>query len=161
MPLFVYGSLQIPRVLERLLRRVPSQISPATLLPDTSKSIVYRRLPLRHVTYPVLIRERGTDADAYPLVDGVVINDLSSEEYAILDAFEGDQYQRDVVSVRLRHSGKTLRDVWTYVFPESSAKRHASVIVRGEEWCLDRFQREHLDAFLREECADGVHWRRT
>ena len=82
--LFVYGTLQHPPLLARLLGRVPT-MTPARL-PG------HRAAPLTGRVYPGLVVDRAGEA-------GGRIFDATEAEVTILDAFEGSEYRRtDVVA---------------------------------------------------------------
>ncbi|MGV9818529.1 gamma-glutamylcyclotransferase family protein [Nocardia xishanensis] len=151
--LFVYGTLQFPEVLRELLGRCPD-LAPAELAG-------WRAAALPGRVYPGLVQ------DGRATVRGVLLSGLTAGEWAVLDAFEDDEYDlRAVVfdgepvgaggsgSLRARpgNSGGTVcvppGVVWTYVWTADAM---------SVEWRAEAFAAEHLSAFA-VRCAG---WRRT
>ncbi|MEV6387594.1 gamma-glutamylcyclotransferase family protein [Nocardia xishanensis] len=151
--LFVYGTLQFPEVLRELLGRCPD-LAPAEL-PG------WRAAELPGRVYPGLV------PDGRATVRGVLLSGLSAGEWAVLDAFEDDEYDLrtvffDGVSVDTG-APESLRPrpgnsqggvfvgpgaVWTYVWTADAT---------SVEWRAEAFAAEHLGAFA-VRCAG---WRRT
>jgi gamma-glutamylcyclotransferase (GGCT)/AIG2-like uncharacterized protein YtfP len=88
--LFVYGTLQDPDVLGAVLGR-PVDIS--RLRQATAPG--YRAVFYPGRVYPALVG--APDAAAA----GLLIEDLSPLDLAVLDAFEGEEYRRDAIAVSL------------------------------------------------------------
>ncbi|WP_217441328.1 gamma-glutamylcyclotransferase family protein [Nocardia barduliensis] len=126
--LFVYGTLQFPEVLRTLLGRVPP-LEPAEL-------IGWRAAALPRRIYPGLV------AAPHSLTRGAVLSGLTAQEWAVLDAFEDDEY--DLRRVRLDDRSTP---VWTYVW---------TVAADSADWQRDRFAAEHLTRFA----ARSALWRR-
>ena len=83
---------------------------PATLF-------AYRRSPVMGETYPGIVpAENG-------VVEGVLYRDVSDAACAKLDAFEGSEYMRTVVQVRLADGH--FEWAWAYVFKPELADRLA------------------------------------
>ncbi|MGW0867032.1 gamma-glutamylcyclotransferase family protein [Streptomyces sp. NPDC002611] len=82
--LFCYGTLRFDAVLEALLGRIPARI-PASL-PG------WRAAALEGRVYPGLVVSAPNDT-----VDGIVLTDLNSREWKILDAFEDVRYELSTV----------------------------------------------------------------
>lgn len=83
---FVYGTLQVPQVLERVLGRVPEML-PAVLHH-------YQRGRVVGQSYPTIV------ASPYARVDGVVLF-VGAEDWPRLDHYEGELYVRRGVTVTL------------------------------------------------------------
>ncbi|MEV0027635.1 gamma-glutamylcyclotransferase family protein [Nocardia sp. NPDC050793] len=151
--LFVYGTLQFPEVLRELLGRCP-ELSPAELTG-------WRAAALPGRVYPGLV------PDGRATVRGVLLSGLSAGEWAVLDAFEDDEYDLRTVLFDgervdtggpdpLRVHPESSRGgacvapgaVWTYVWTAEAT---------SAEWRADAFAAEHLSAFALR-CAG---WRRT
>ncbi|TQM31658.1 gamma-glutamylcyclotransferase family protein [Nocardia bhagyanarayanae] len=156
--LFVYGTLQFPEVLHQLIGRCPD-LAPAELTG-------WRAAALPRRLYPGLV------ADARATVRGAVLSGLSAGEWAILDAFEDDEYDLRRVdfdgakradpgaragrSSRYRHEDSDRTEngryapgvVWTYVWTADITQR---------DWCAEEFAAQHLTAFATR-CGG---WRRT
>ncbi|WP_330229625.1 gamma-glutamylcyclotransferase [Nocardia sp. NBC_00508] len=123
--LFVYGTLQFPEVLQVLLGRIPS-LEPTELTG-------WRAAALPSRIYPGLV------AAPRRLTRGAVLSGLAPAEWAVLDAFEDDEY--DLRRVRVG-SGP----VWTYVWTAAADPA---------DWQRDRFAAEHLTQFA----ARSARWR--
>lgn len=124
-PLFVYGTLMFPAVLDVLLGRVPAT-RPAGL--DG-----WRVAALPGRSYPALVPgERRAD--------GKVLLDLRPEEWRIIDAYEDDVY--DLCRIELvPPAGEAV----AYVCPSTDD-------ALDQDWDRDRFAAEELPAFVRR-CA--------
>ncbi len=123
--LFCYGTLQFDAVLKALLGRIPEQ-APAS-------APGYRAAALADRVYPGLIlRAFGGSAP------GVVLTDLSNEEWRILDAFEDERYDLREVTLSTGATG------WAYIWPGGD--------VLDEDWSAAEFESKHLVAYA-ERCA--------
>ncbi|MGL5823368.1 MAG: gamma-glutamylcyclotransferase family protein [Nocardioides sp.] len=96
MPLFVYGSLLFPEVMEVLIGRNPSR------LPVAADD--WRVVALPGEVYPGLVSSPGSTAS------GDLVCDLTESEWDVLDAFENDIY--DLAMIRFRDMGP---GAWAYV----------------------------------------------
>ncbi len=128
MHLFSYGTLQFPLLMARIsgTRRTGR---PATL--DD-----YGCYTLIGTVYPGIRPEPGA------LTRGVVYEDIDATALARLDRFEGDEYQRQPVEVRLADA-QTL-EAWVYVIRPELHEAMSST-----PWDRDRFERYHLASWLR------------
>ncbi|GGZ73394.1 gamma-glutamylcyclotransferase family protein [Streptomyces echinoruber] len=118
--LFCYGTLQFDAVLKALLGRIPER-APAC-------APGYRAAALEGRVYPGLVVNRFGGA-----ASGVVLTDLSSEEWRILDAFEDERYDLREVLLSNGTSG------WAYIWPGGD--------VRAEDWDATVFEARHLAAY--------------
>lgn len=127
--LFVYGSLQYPEVLEALLGRTPR------LTPARTAGWRVARLPDR--VYPALVP--GPDE-----ARGLLICDLSHEEWRVIDEFEDEIYE-------LRRL-ETLNgdEAWAYVCGDTN-------VALAEEWDSDLFATQELGTYV----ASCARWRRA
>jgi gamma-glutamylcyclotransferase (GGCT)/AIG2-like uncharacterized protein YtfP len=126
--LFVYGSLLFPQVLEALLGRSPELTAAA--------AAGWRVAALTGRQYPGLL-----PSDRHAI--GILITDLTPDEWRVLDAFEDDVYE-------LRRLALTdTRHAWAYVCPDD---REALT----DDWDAERFAAEHLASYVKV-CAA---WRR-
>ncbi len=126
--LFVYGTLQFPEVLVELIGRCPELV--AAQLPG------WRAAALPGRVYPGLVPVAGR------IARGVVLSGLDAGEWAVLDAFEDDEYE--LRRVRLG----VVPSAWTYVWTS---------VVAQNDWYAESFATEHLGAFVTH-CAQ---WRRS
>lgn len=118
--LFCYGTLQFDAVLKALLGRIPAQTQVSA--PG------YRAAALDGRVYPgLVVAAFGGSAS------GVVLTDLSSEEWRILDAFEDERYELREVTLSTGKRG------WVYVWPGGD--------VRPDDWDAEEFQTRHLEEY--------------
>ncbi|MFJ2217664.1 gamma-glutamylcyclotransferase family protein [Streptomyces sp. NPDC101062] len=118
--LFVYGTLQFDAVLTALLGRIP---------PGRPVSAPgWRAAALDNRLYPGLVATApGTEAA------GLLLTDLSREEWAVLDAFEDDLYDLREVTLASGERG------WSYVWTAGE--------VRDDDWDTDTFASFHLQQY--------------
>jgi gamma-glutamylcyclotransferase (GGCT)/AIG2-like uncharacterized protein YtfP len=133
--LFVYGTLQHPPLLGRLIGRVP-EMTPAEL-PR------HRAAPLTGRVYPGLLRDDGATAA------GRLLLDVADDEVAVLDAFEGPEYRRAAV-VATTSGGDVPCEVWLLTGPSSRLALPGS-------WSFERFLADDVSAFLGGSVAGQPH----
>lgn len=118
-PLFVYGTLRFPQVLEALLGRVPESRPGA--------AAGWRTAALAGRVYPGLVQ--AADATAA----GLLLTGVTPEERERLDEFEGPGYAlRPVPTTDGGHA-------WAYVW------RGGDVL--EEDWDAEEFAAHHLAAY--------------
>jgi gamma-glutamylcyclotransferase (GGCT)/AIG2-like uncharacterized protein YtfP len=93
--LFVYGTLQLPDVQQRILGRVVNGT------PDTLEGFTRGNITLGVATYFIAVEQAGAS------IDGIVL-ELTPDELERADRYETDDYRRFRVMLR---SGK---EVWVY-----------------------------------------------
>lgn len=118
--LFVYGSLLFPDVVRALLHRVPDR-SPAT-------AVGWRVVALPGRVYPTLVPSEGS-------ASGLVMMDLSSREWHLLDAFEDDVYHLRELALLDGRRG------WAYVCDDTSQ-------TLWEDWDVEQFAARDLAAYV-------------
>ncbi|GAA1004152.1 gamma-glutamylcyclotransferase family protein [Streptomyces thermogriseus] len=118
--LFCYGTLQLPEVLEALLGRIPAR-TPAS-------APGWRAAALEGRVYPGLVADALGGA-----ATGLLLTDLSTEEWRILDAFEDDRYELRQVTLSTGDRG------WAYIWPGGDVLPH--------DWSVEDFRTRHLDAY--------------
>ncbi|MDX3204751.1 gamma-glutamylcyclotransferase family protein [Streptomyces scabiei] len=118
--LFCYGTLQFDAVLRALLGRVPQQ-SPAS-------APGYRAAALEGRVYPGLVAETSAG-----VASGLVLTDLSNEEWRILDAFEDARYELRELPLSNGEWG------WAYIWRGGD--------VRVDDWDAAEFEAQHLAAY--------------
>jgi gamma-glutamylcyclotransferase (GGCT)/AIG2-like uncharacterized protein YtfP len=96
----------------------------------------YRRRRLHGEHYP------GIRPCAGESVDGVLYSAITAPQLAALDAFEGDWYLRQAVSVE---TDAGSRPAQVYVLAPSRDQ-----LMSSEHWSLEDFLRNGLDAFVAE-----------
>src|ERR1700730_16745178 len=97
--LFVYGTLLFPEVIRALIDRVPNRV------PASAPGWRLAALPGR--VYPGLVLSQGS-------VNGLLISDLTRDEWRTLDSFEDDSYELRQLSLTDGRAG------WAYVCTESA-----------------------------------------
>jgi len=141
---FFYGTLMAPAVLNRVLYSTSQPPSDKkgllTIKPATLHDFVRRRV--RFADYPGVVPEKGQS------VLGTFVTGLSAGNIARLDIFEGSQYTRNKVRVKLLtkigdaqgHGNEEGEEVEaeTYEFTDS-----ASYLENGE-WDFERFKKEKM-----------------
>ena len=133
--LFVYGTLRHPPLLARLLGRVPES-APAELAG-------HRAAPLAGRAYPGLV----LDADQTAV--GRLLLGVTDRELALLDAFEGPEYERVGVVVRTA-GGEVRAEAWLLTGPSAR-------LAEPGAWSFERFLAEDVDAFLGRSAAGEPH----
>jgi gamma-glutamylcyclotransferase (GGCT)/AIG2-like uncharacterized protein YtfP len=96
----------------------------------------YGRYRVRDEMYPGIIPEEGSS------VEGKVYFDIDDIFWSRLDRFEGEYYERRVVEVRIDKDKQVV--AFTYVIREKYKN-----ILSGEQWDIQRFEREEIGNFLR------------
>lgn len=126
-PLFVYGTLRDPDVLDALLgRTLPASERVAASAPGFDAVHYPRRV------YPALIATPGANAP------GLLLHNLAVSELAILDAFEGDEYRRATIAVQAP-SGIVDADVYLPV---------VAIPPDAAPWTLDTWTLLHKPSVL-------------
>jgi len=125
---FFFGSLMDQQVMEIVAGR--------TVLADemiTADLPGYRRVRVADETTPALVHTPGHE------VEGVLIESLDATEALRIMHFEGEDYRAEEVQLRL----KNQKPVSAFCFLATE-----QVALSDESWELDRWQREHRDAYL-------------
>lgn len=130
MHIFTYGSLMFPEIWQRVVRG--NYLSATAMLSD------HARYALADDTYP------GMVAQADAAVQGVLYYDVTPQDVAALDLFEGSEYRRQNVDVVIE-SGETLI-ACTYIF---LAEQRLS----GLPWEPQAFQ---MSRFIGTYCSDKM-----
>lgn len=128
--IFTYGSLMFPQV----WRRVVS----GNYRSSSARLDGYARFEIDNETYPGVIPQPGAS------VEGVLYFDVSPEDIAALDAFEGADYRRDTVQVTLGSSEIVVAGTYIYLRPEKLSE---------SPWIPEAFQ---LERFLDTWCPDKL-----
>jgi gamma-glutamylcyclotransferase (GGCT)/AIG2-like uncharacterized protein YtfP len=126
-PLFAYGTLMFPAIVESILGRIPDRCS-ATIEG-------FRRLEVAGELFPGLVKDGGHK------VEGVLYLSLSQNEWELLTAFEDDFYVLEEVTVF--SSGKLLQAL-AFLVPPSRRS-----VLTETVWDPDSFRKNHLALFLR------------
>lgn len=118
--LFVYGTLLFDEIAAKVVGRVP-RVAPATLHG-------YRRIRLRDRPYPAIRRARAAH------VSGHLLSGLTGKQLRRIDAYEGREYRRQRVRVRLPGGARVT--AWTYVAVNTTSG--------ANDWSEQAFRRRHL-----------------
>jgi gamma-glutamylcyclotransferase (GGCT)/AIG2-like uncharacterized protein YtfP len=127
---FTYGSLMFPAVWERVVR---GRYRSAPVLLEH-----YARYAIRSETYPGMVVLPGMQ------VAGVLYYEVSENDLAALDAFEGAEYRREQVRVTTTDGGKVDAHTYVYLLPEK---------LSSDSWEPERFQ---MERFLGTYCVDKL-----
>jgi gamma-glutamylcyclotransferase (GGCT)/AIG2-like uncharacterized protein YtfP len=92
-PLFAYGTLQDPDVLGAVLGR-PVEVTRLSQAQALGFAVV--TYPGR--VYPALVTSPGATAL------GTLVDRLSADDFAVLDAFEGEEYRRATITINVTGS---------------------------------------------------------
>jgi len=126
LPLFVYGTLRDDDLRRQVLGRA---VAVEAALARGVAAVFY---PER--VYPALIERRGWAAE------GLVLLGLSHRDLALLDAYEGDEYVRRIVTVIAAGGPMTTQAYWSCKTVEGGAP----------VWLLADWRRNHKPAALAE-----------
>lgn len=97
---FTYGTLMCEDIMAAVCGR-PFVGEPATLHGFT-------RHPVAGTAYPGIVRDAGA------LVHGRLYRDVGHDAFVHLDAFEGEQYERRTVNVRLADGGRLRAEAYVF-----------------------------------------------
>lgn len=131
-PVFVYGTLSSPQVVQTLLGRAPSGEFRAAHLEDHS------RHPVKGFVFPAMI------PNAHKRVDGFLIEDLSPKELELFDWFEGDEYQRKIVQIKTKDDGDSV-EAFAYIWSPDLMEH----IILDQSWSFDKFCAENEEWYLK------------
>lgn len=132
MNVFTYGSLMFPEVWTRVVRGAYSYAAAAA--PG------FRRYSVTGETYPAMIAAVGAPL-AQDRVEGIVYFDVSTEDVAALDIFEGGDYQRVGIAVSLPDGTSVEASSYLYLPQEKLAP---------EPWSPENFK---MESFLQSYCG--------
>lgn len=152
---FFYGTLMAPQVMHRVCHGSSDPDNPvfATHQLKTSPAILHdhRRHRVKHADYPAILPIKGST------VRGTYVTGLTAADIWRLDIFEGAEYSRDKVKVRILtetgdQSGKgnvegDEVEAETYVWSADPEE------LEDSEWDFAEFQREKMRFWVGEEGA--------
>jgi gamma-glutamylcyclotransferase (GGCT)/AIG2-like uncharacterized protein YtfP len=123
MPLFAYGTLMFPAIIESVIGRVP----------DSRPAMIegYRRLEVAGESFPGLIKGNGGDS-----VEGVLYLNIDEDEWKRLTQFEDDFYELEELTVL--SSGANTQAL-AYVVPRSR-----NFILSEKVWSPEFYRENYL-----------------
>ena len=130
MHVFTYGSLMFDRVWSKVIGSIYKKTG--------GRLYGYKRRKIRGEIYPALLP--GTEADH---VDGTIYLEVSLSDIKILDEFEGEYYQRDMLKCELADGSRAEAAV--YVFKEQYRD-----LIEDKEWEPLWFAEAAIRTFLTE-----------
>lgn len=123
---FTYGSLMYPEVFEPV-----ALVSPSS---QRARLDGWSRHAIRGRTYPAAVP--ATDSR----IEGVVWMGLDGESLRRLDRFEGNEYQRETVTVALPGGARIAAEIYRWLDRDC---------ILDQDWSQDEFERCHLPDFFR------------
>lgn len=133
--LFAYGSLMWPAILARVLQGPHPHGLDSVPAAEAALLLDHVRLRVRGEDYPGLRPQPGAQ------VEGRLYQPLPAAAWPLLDAFEGDEYERVQVVVLL--AGGERATAWTYRFRAELAGR-----LLPEPWRPEDFEGAALERFM-------------
>lgn len=129
MNLFVYGTLLVPGIWDKVSGEPSLRFEPALLRG-------YRIRRVRNAVYPGIF-----ESDSGPPVAGKVFFDLPETALRRLDAYEDSFYMRSGVLPELQSGARVAADA--YIVPA----RDVSLYLSEEGWSIDWFEANGLEGF--------------
>jgi len=124
---FTYGTLMIPKILQAVTGRV--------FAAEDAVLQGFARFCVTGESYPGIREEAGA------LTAGILYKDVDPESLSSMDSFEGDQYERRMVTV-IDREGRKHR-AFAYVI----APAHVPGL-SDQPWSLDKFKENNLVSFM-------------
>jgi gamma-glutamylcyclotransferase (GGCT)/AIG2-like uncharacterized protein YtfP len=125
--LFAYGTLQASDVMKTVTGETLRGV--AGCLPG------YARYSVRDTEYP------GITASPNHETPGILYSNISEEKFQILDRFEGEYYERQIVKIELSEGSST--NAWAYVFRDEY-----KYLLSDELWDYEEFLKSGLGSFM-------------
>jgi gamma-glutamylcyclotransferase (GGCT)/AIG2-like uncharacterized protein YtfP len=135
---FFYGTLMAPSVLKRVTCHDPASAA----LPLTTRPALllkHRRHKVRGADYPAVVPVAASEGESEgPSVRGTVVQGLTQEDIWRLDTFEGDEYARRRITVKVlpEEDGEKVPD------PETAR----SSVMKGDSGSTHHITGSSLDA---------------
>lgn len=130
LPLFTYGTLCLPEVMQAVTGRV--------FATEHACLDGYRCRLLRRRVYPGMIRAANDSTR------GLLHYDVDAQSLARVDAFEGGYYRRETI-IAVREDGSEV-SAFAYVIVDSL--QH---LLGDRDWDEEEFRRRHLNRYLSRE----------
>jgi hypothetical protein len=154
---FFYGTLMAPPVLRRVIWGSQTPPTPAHVsLLHIKPAILHahQRRKVKNADYPAILPTKEKDGHS---VRGTLVTGLTDGDIWRLDIFEGSEYARRKVRVRVLQEAKKAGDAQegevveaeTYIWT-AGAKR-----LEAEEWDFDEFVREKMGRWVGREGVEA------
>lgn len=128
---FTYGSLMFAPVWQAVVRGRPAAM-PARLRG-------FERLTVRDESFPAIVERPGAS------VEGVLYLDVADDDLRRLDAFEGPDYERRTLAVRVAEDRAGAWAAEAYVWRDRAR-------LQARPWDAREFERNAMDSFLQTYC---------
>lgn len=125
--LFAYGTLQASDVMKTVIGEIRRGVS--------GHLTGYARYSVKGTEYPGIIASPNHETP------GILYSDISEEKFQILDRFEGEYYERQLLKIELSDGPTT--NAWAYVFRDEYKN-----LLSGEFWDYEEFLKSGLDSFM-------------
>lgn len=155
---FFYGTLMAPPVLHRVIwgSQTPPTPAHASLLSIRPAILhAHQRRHVKNADYPAVI-----PADPASQVRGTLVQGLTDGDIWRLDIFEGAEYERQDVSVRVLDSKGRAGDADHADVEGEEVLAQTYIWIAGEhrldagEWDFDHFVKEKMSRWVGKEAAD-------
>jgi hypothetical protein len=128
LPLFAYGTLMVPAIIEQVIGRVPHS--------EVAHIEGFQRFRVKDRTFPGILRS-GSPRDR---VEGLLYFDLSPAEWKFLNDYEDDFYTLEKIPAR---TPLETRDSLAYLVPPEAVH-----VLSSQAWDLLHFTQHHLSSYL-------------
>ena len=126
---FVYGTLTFPPIIQAVIDKLPSG--------QKAKLHNFAAYAVVGSVYPGIWHLEGVDTD------GILYHDIGKEDMLKLDRYEGEEYNRELLSVETEDGNE--HQAWVYIF--RPAYRH---LLSSKPWDARKFEDESLESYLAE-----------
>ncbi|OAV89070.1 hypothetical protein PTTG_09536 [Puccinia triticina 1-1 BBBD Race 1] len=145
-PMFFYGTLMNVRILERVIGRPSSKL---TIQP--AQITGYCRFKIRDAHYPGLLPASAAEVALNrpptleeQTVTGTLVSGLSATDVALLDAFEGEEYESQTAHINLMDSNRPPVEAIVYIYAPAIVSQKVLPCV----WSYDEFLNSHLSQWI-------------
>ncbi|KAK9462689.1 uncharacterized protein V1516DRAFT_694750 [Lipomyces oligophaga] len=131
-----------PQVLSRVLYGATSLPSTSTLKLTPATLAGYTRSSLSDESYPAIIAS-SEDSE----VTGILVQNITWAQLVTLDKFEGDEYERKTVVVKLDGSNEVV-EAQCYVWVDDIAR------LTGVDWDFSDFMKKRFSNWIEKEIQE-------
>lgn len=153
--LFVYGSLQIPKITVPIISEIKTapRVDEAQLAKNMTpaKLASHQIFARKDSIYPAIVDVKDPDETA----TGMVIFGLLKKELRCLDRYERGQYSRETCEVKIQLNTGEMKmiQVYTYMYAGKSRDR---IDPQQRPWTLKGFLSDHADLGIGEFCLGQI-----